>query len=224
MRRSLFGCGVRWQPGVLRKVLFSGVLCTAVLGCAGSQIQTQSSPHAGLSLPHRIAEGDTGKAPLAPAGSTNGAKGSGSTPKKTKSEAPARPPAFLPDPEPLVTADQLAYVVRFKGGQLSIESVRPAPQPKAVATPRMMGRYAFELWIGKELIERLRFDFPLLAAEDPSDDPARPSLAAGADVRRTLLIPNSLRATHAQIVDRATGSALVVPWPPSVSESPQVVE
>ncbi|MEN9577380.1 MAG: hypothetical protein RJA70_389 [Pseudomonadota bacterium] len=203
-----------------RASTLAGWACGGVLGCAAPQLQTLSNPHAGLSVQHHFAEGDTGKPALPTSGSTKPAKLGAGTPTRTQSEAPVNPPAYLPDPEPIVSAEQLEYLIRFSAGEVSIESVRSAPQARPISTPRMMGRFAFELWIGKELIDRVRFDFPLLAAEDPTADPARPNLAAGANVTRSLLVPNSLRATHAQIVDRATGVEHVVPWPPNVSEQP----
>jgi hypothetical protein len=91
-------------------------------------------------------------------------------------------------------------------------------QPRASA--RRIGRYAFELWLGGELIERLRFDFPLLAAEEPpTTGPRRPlretpSFARGARVSVMLDVPHSDRANRARILDRATGDAVEVPWPP----------
>jgi hypothetical protein len=86
-------------------------------------------------------------------------------------------------------------------------------------TPRRMGRFAFELWLGHELVERLRFDFPLLAAETPRTGPRRPlrevpSFAPGAQVSVSLRLPASERATRARILDRATGESVEVAWPP----------
>ena len=37
-----------------------------------------------------------------------------------------------------------------------------------------MGRFALELWIGRELIDRVRFDFPLIAAEETPGVTRRP--------------------------------------------------
>lgn len=88
-----------------------------------------------------------------------------------------------------------------------------------MASARRIGRFAFELWLGAELIERIRFDFPLLAAEVPRQGQRRslheePSFAPGARVSRRLQVPASARATRAQILDRATGRATPLPWPP----------
>jgi hypothetical protein len=83
-----------------------------------------------------------------------------------------------------------------------------------------MGRFAFELWLGDELIERIRFDFPLLGAEVPRQGPRQalrevPSFAPGAHVSASVRVPASSRATRALLLDRATGQTSVVAWPPN---------
>jgi hypothetical protein len=82
-----------------------------------------------------------------------------------------------------------------------------------------MGRFAFELWIGRELIDRVRFDFPMTSADPapserkrPLDEP--PTFSAGADVDRTILVPATPRATRAVLVDRGTQKTTELPWPP----------
>jgi hypothetical protein len=81
-----------------------------------------------------------------------------------------------------------------------------------------MGRFAVELWVGSELVDRVRFDFPLLAAEGPPpkkrrplDDP--PSLTGG-PLRTTVLVPAAWRARRALLVDRATNTETELDWPP----------
>ena len=211
---------------------------TALLacGCAGSVVEAQSNPHAALSATHHIAEGDTGKPPAgakankpAPAGSQRGkpvpananepapADGPGGKPVQPgASPEPSAKRHDLPDPQPLVEVQHFEYVVRYRRGTLSVVSVRPVRTERPVATARRMGRFAFELWIGRELIDRVRFDFPLLAAAPAPDDPdaQKPNLAAGADVEQTIVVPASDRATYARILDRASGKEVVVPWPP----------
>jgi hypothetical protein len=68
-------------------------------------------------------------------------------------------------------------------------------------------------------VERLRFDFPLLAAETPRSGPRKPlrevpSFEPGARVAVSLRMPASERATRARILDRATGESVEVAWPP----------
>lgn len=129
---------------------------------------------------------------------------------------------YLPDPEPLSSRAWWAYEVRYDRGTIDpgAPTLQCLEQPASSA--RRMGRFAFELWIGSELIDRIRFDFPLLAGEPPRTGPRRPlreepSFAPGARVSTRILIPASPRATRAQILDRATGQTLAVPWPPASS-------
>jgi hypothetical protein len=112
----------------------------------------------------------------------------------------------------------------YEGGRVTVASVRPLVFRQPIVTARQMGRFAIELWIGHELVERVRFDFPLLAAEPPPPGVAAsrsrplhepPRVAADARLERTVLVPASSRATRALLVDRATGSGQPLRWPPA---------
>jgi hypothetical protein len=167
----------------------------------------------GISIPVAIAEGrpqpDT-EPPLPP----------------LRTEAPPAARPDLPDPEPLRLDRQWEYEITYDHGQILVTRVRPLLFAQPVVTQRRVGRYAIELWIGHELIDRVRFDFPVIAAEVPlTDAPRHPlhepaSLAPGATVRRVLLVPASPRATRALLVDRATGEAIELPWPPDAPLPP----
>ncbi len=186
--------------------LFIGMSC----GCAGDQVEAKSQPYAALEAKHHLAEGDTGK----PALEEEPVKPNSDPPSAENSEPL---PADLPDPPPLVTKEHYRVEVRYLHGVVSVGAIRQEQTEKPMATARRMGRYAFELWIGRELIDRVRFDFPLLGAA-PTPDEAKsgaPNLAAGADVSTSFLVPSSERATRARILDRASGRAIVVPWPPT---------
>jgi hypothetical protein len=157
-----------------------------------------------LEFPLRSAEPKTEGEPEGEAGAPeNGAKASGS----------------LPDP-PVQSSTRLwRLTVRYDHGKVSLVRALPIDVERPVSTPRHVGRYAFELWIGQELLERHRFDFPLLGAEPTPGTKERPlhpqpEFAPGAEVERTILLPNVARARRAQIVDRATGVVVAIPWPP----------
>ena len=161
----------------------------------------------GVSVPVAIAEGRPQPGQMtAPLPSASGV-------------APSPEPS-LPDPEPLRIERQWEYELTYDRGTITVTNVRPLLYSKPVVTPRRVGRYAIELWIGRELIDRIRFDFPALAAEEPPvAGDRRPlhepvSLAPGATVRRIVLVPASPRATRAVLVDRATGETTALPWPP----------
>lgn len=123
-----------------------------------------------------------------------------------------------PDPEPLRQREQLEVVLLYEGGKISVLSVKPITTPKPVVTERRMGRWALELWIGAELVERVRFDFPLLGAEELPPTGRRKPLAvppsfADLTAEQRLRVPLSERARRAVLVDRATGVETPLPWP-----------
>ena len=116
-------------------------------------------------------------------------------------------------------AEQWQYAVIYQAGGVGVEGVEKRTLPKPVATPRRMGRFALELWIGHELIDRVRFDFPMIAAEDVPGKPRRPlhdspNLSPHATARVRVSLPASPRATRLMLVDRATEKAQELPWPP----------
>jgi hypothetical protein len=125
-------------------------------------------------------------------------------------------------------AEQWQYQLLFQNGAPSVERVEKLTLKKPVPTPRRMGRFALELWIGRELIERVRFDFPLIAAEETPGVTRRPlhdapSLVPNATARIRVSLPASPRATRLVLVDRATEKITELPWPPdreSVAPTP----
>ena len=195
----------RWLPPT--------VLLMATMGGACASAQLAPTPlHPGLIIP----------TPSVPR--TRPVEASEAAPTASSSAAPkpsvaSSPAGGLPDPPPLVLAEQWEYELRFDGGKVSIASVRRIRLARPVATARRIGRYAIELWIGEELVDRVRFDFPGLAGEQPSADGPQslrepPRFAAGAHVSRKVRVPASPRATRAILVDRATGRETPLKWPP----------
>lgn len=137
----------------------------------------------------------------------------------TPSAEPPKKHGSLPDPEPLRTERQWQYEFAYDAGAIRVASVRAMLYPKPIVTARKIGRYAVELWIGRELVERVRFDFPVTAADEPDSARRRPindppKLGAEARVLQKVLVPASPRATRALLVDRATEQAIELPWPP----------
>jgi hypothetical protein len=189
-----------------------GFLLSLVGACASGHYATVDPGHAAFVIPHHIAEGTGEGEDLPP---------DAAPPVETHPALPSPPPlsGSAPDPEPLLLRDQWQYALLYEGGTVSVEHVEKRTSPKPVATVRHMGRFALELWIGHELIDRVRFDFPLIAAEDvpgTTRQPlhAGPSLGPHAIARMSVLIPASPRATRLVLVDRATGNAQEFPWPP----------
>jgi hypothetical protein len=195
--------------------------CIAVCvlaACAGGQYATVDPGHPAYVIPHHIAEGK-GEGSDAPLDADGGARAPLPAPAPPPPPAPPPVSGSAPDPEPLVMAEQWRFQLLFQKGALHVEHVEQQTLPKPIPTPRRMGRFALELWIGHELIDRVRFDFPLIAAEEISDATRRPlhdnpSMAANALARVIVSLPASPRATRLALVDRATGKTQELPWPP----------
>jgi hypothetical protein len=126
----------------------------------------------------------------------------------------------LPDPKASMTTQWVRLTVRYEKGKLSLLHAEPEQTQQPQSTVRKMGRFEAELWIGCELIDRVRFDFPLLAGE-PVEQKAKqahqPNFEEQGRFDTTISIPNSERATRLELRDRARDahpSSLVnLPWP-----------
>ena len=126
-------------------------------------------------------------------------------------------------------AEQVEYQLELSDGKVHVLSVKPIKLPAPIVTPRRLGRYAIELSIGHELIERLRFDFPGTAADEPQVGSkkllfAPLTLSARAIAHVTLELPQSPRVRRALLVDRGTGAVTELDWPlpevPKVAPAP----
>lgn len=183
-----------------------GLGCAAALAACSARVGPTEGGAATLVFPARYEATDGGAPPESTAGRSSGGP-------------QASPPPSLPDPEPLRTATQWVYRLRYHRGDIRVQGVARRDLDEPRVTARRVGRYAIELWIGHELVDRVRFDFPLLAAEPPPSGPRQPlhqppSLGAGADSTIDVWVPGSPRATRAVLVDRATGESRALPWPP----------
>jgi hypothetical protein len=142
------------------------------------------------------------------------ALGAGALPGTLPDMIITRTPA---DPVPLVERSQWVFDLRWDRGDVWLLDVSPlelrSPQP----TPRVMGRFALELFEGGALIERARFDFPLLGAPDPSDGgwASPPSLLPKLRTRIGVIFPATHRGTRLELWDRATNRRWSLPWPPT---------
>jgi len=129
-----------------------------------------------------------------------------------------------PDPKPSNTRDWISYEFVYKDGALSMGAHKRETIAKPRDTARVVGRYAIELWIGCELVDRVRFGFPLQAAEQLKAPSTRhplheqPSLTQHAQLTTRVRVPLELRATRAELVDRGTGKRSALAWPPNPSE------
>jgi hypothetical protein len=128
-----------------------------------------------------------------------------------------------PDPKPTSSRDWIAIEFEFVDGAARAQKFRRVQTSKPRDSARVVGRHAVELWIGCELIDRVRFSFPLQAAEGPTNVSQRrplheqPSLTAHAHLSAVVLVPFSDRATRAELVDRGNGSRVSLAWPPNLT-------
>jgi hypothetical protein len=130
----------------------------------------------------------------------------------------------LPDPTPLIEKTQWVYDLKNSNGDLYLLGIHRVELPSPQSTPRALGRFAFELYEGATLLERARFDFPMLGdGQSPggtSDAGTKlpiggraPSFAKISS-RIGVMFPASTRGTRIEIVDRATDRRWTLPWPP----------
>ncbi len=219
----------KWHGPQLLNLSAACLVLPVALGCATAHLDPErnqaltfdavDSPDAGAPSP--IARGNPIKSSPSQLGSTDN---KGATP--IADAGPIAEPITCtvdpPDPKPIHTREWLAYEFSFKEGVVDITSLRREQTAKPRDTSRRVGRYAIELWIGCELIDRVRFSFPLQAAEQPQVRGARhglneqPSLTANAHLTSVALVPLDLRATRAELVDRGTGKRSSLAWPPNL--------
>jgi hypothetical protein len=212
------------QPSIL-SLHYSSLLALSValvplvaFGCSSARYSTEPGAPT-LVLPAHFAEGK---------GEPSAARLPSSPPPTaaSASAAAALTPSTAPDPTPLRMNAQVEYELELKEGKVRVVSIKPVKLAEPIVTPRRLGRYAIELSIGQELIERLRFDFPGTAADDPQVGPKKPlfaplTLSERAIAHVVLQVPQSLRVRRAVLVDRGLGTATELEWPlPEVPKAP----
>lgn len=213
----------RLYPRSSWTIYASSVLALLSFACSGGRAPMRNELSPGVVFPTSLGEGHGDDAPA-------------ELPLPSASAAPAPPPSANapppvggpPDPEPLRLADQWEYELEWNRGALSVLAVRARRFPKPVVSARRFGRFAIELWIGNELVDRVRFDFPGLEPQ-PADMGSRkrlhapPDFSKGAEVRQKVLVPAAPRARRAELIDRAAGRVIDLPWPPDHPLTPTAI-
>ena len=118
-----------------------------------------------------------------------------------------------PDPTPLACDAVLVLGVRYDHGTIRLERVRREVVAKGTVLPRRFGRFAAELYGGPTLLERARFDFPLIHDDDGPGVVFGRTLDFTVDVR----VPDSERPTRLEIWDRATDTRWTFRYPPPLT-------
>jgi hypothetical protein len=126
------------------------------------------------------------------------------------------------DPTPLVERSQWVFDLRWDKGDVWLLGVQPMELAAPRETPRVMGRFALELYEGPALVERARFDFPLLGSYVAGDAGRASStspvtFAQNLRTRIGVVFPSTARGNRLELWDRATNRRWSLPWPPSPS-------
>ena len=201
---------------------YLGLILASMIGCSSARLDpntrafTLYAPTASSSAPQGTAGSPlTSTTPKKTASKVGFASAGAAEPSISPESAKPKPQkcSSLPDPVPTTTDRWLKIALRFNKGKLDLTKATPHPLRKSATTKRIMGRFAAELWIGCELIDRVRFDFPLLAAEPAKTKPHDPNFEAAGRFDTVIMIPDSDRATRLELIDRATDARKILDWP-----------
>lgn len=133
---------------------------------------------------------------------------------KVEKQAPPPPKAPEPqvetaDPPAQASQEQLEIECAFRQREVRCEMVAHHHYAEARVTPRRFGRFALEAYAGEELVERLRFNFPLLGDTPSSGE----EVEKGLDSTVRLEFPELGEVTRLLVRDRKTGEVFVFPDP-----------
>ena len=123
-----------------------------------------------------------------------------------------------PDPPPMTERQQWVFDLRWDRGDIYLIEVHKVDMAGPHQTPRVMGRFALELFEGPTVIERVRFDFPMLGPPpDPADAGPKGQTRFEPKLRTRIgvLFPATKRGTKLELWDRATNVRMPLPWPPT---------
>jgi hypothetical protein len=125
---------------------------------------------------------------------------------------------FAPDPPPHASRTQWTFDVAVAGGKVSVERGRSVTLDQPAESPRVVGRFALELYVGPTLLERVRFNVPLLG-DGPAERSRRNVFHGPATdqvtTKLTVRMADHPRAAYLVLVDRATGETRRFDWPPA---------
>lgn len=122
-----------------------------------------------------------------------------------------------PDPPPHSSRKQWAIEVAVRGGKVTAERATAAMLAQPAESARVTGRFAVELYVGRELLDRVRFNVPLMGDEPPQGNRnrlPRPRFDKNVSTRLTVRLVDSPRAAYLVLVDRETGDTQKFDWPP----------
>ena len=131
----------------------------------------------------------------------------------------ADPPrgGFAPDPLPHQSRAHWIFEISAQGGKVAVDRVKAVTYEKPTETPRVVGRFALELYIGRELLDRVRFNVPLMGGETGENNRnglPKPRFEQNVTAHVTARMADSPRAAYLLVVDRETGDTQKLSWPP----------
>jgi hypothetical protein len=124
---------------------------------------------------------------------------------------------FAPDPPAKASAKHWLFEITVRNGKLFVTKARTLTYGRPVETARVHGRYAIEFAVGAELLDRIRFDVPLMGTGPTEKNPRHPFPRPGFDNVTThvqVRMADNPRTVSVRLVDRATGSLERFQWPP----------
>lgn len=125
---------------------------------------------------------------------------------------------FAPDPPPRPSRKQWTIALTARDGKVTADKATAFMLDKPAESARVFGRFAVELWVGKELLDRVRFNVPLMGDEPPQGNRnklPRPRFDKNIAAHVTVRIADSPRASYLLVVDRDSGDAAKFEWPPA---------
>ena len=166
-----------------------------------------------------IASGEASAAPGTPAKDASAARAPLRDAGPVADRAvPTASPRSAPDPAPMAEKKQWVFDHRYDRGDIFLLGMHQIELTATQATPRAMGRFALELFSGPTLIERVRFDFPMLVTgglDAGARDRNRVDFDGKLTSRIGVMFPATSRGNRLELWDRGTDQRWSLPWPPT---------
>jgi hypothetical protein len=127
-----------------------------------------------------------------------------------------------PDPAPHASKKQWTISIAARAGKVSAERATSSMLAQPAESPRVLGRFAVELYIGPELLDRVRFNVPLMGDGPVEHSSKRTYHDADTDKVTTNLkvrLADNPRAAYLVLVDRVTDQRTRFEWPPAADGS-----
>ncbi|MEP7120578.1 MAG: hypothetical protein ABJE95_06705 [Byssovorax sp.] len=125
---------------------------------------------------------------------------------------------FAPDPPAHATKKQWTLSIVARDGKVSAERATASVLAQPAESPRVIGRFALELYIGPELLDRVRFNVPLMG-DGPVEHSTKRSYhnpdTDKVSTRLAVRVADSPRAAYLVLVDRVTDERWRFEWPPA---------